>query len=158
MFFPAIVSDPKRRSKVVADRLFCVGCLVLCATGPALLVLGTLLFAATDERSANIDAYNAAVEIWNGDGGGLQRFGAASFDVKARRRGSIYNLTRVSASELEPFSEVRSAFRQPMLSLQGCCHCRLQYHIHDSASPGCGFRLSMLKPSCLAHLPACCEQ
>ena len=65
---------------------------------------GTLLFTAVDERSDNMEAYNAAVEEWNGDGGGLQRFSAASFTVTARPRGATNNLT---ANALEPFSEVR---------------------------------------------------
>lgn len=105
MFFPAVASDPKRRSKVVADRVFCVVCLLVCTSGPALVVLGTLLFTAVDNRSANMDAYNAAVDTWNSDGGGLQRFSAASFVVTVRPRGSTLNMT---TNVMEPFSEVRS--------------------------------------------------
>ena len=109
MFFPAVASDPKRRSKVVADRVFCVVCLLVCTSGPALMTLGTLLFTAVDDRSANMDAYNAAVGTWNSEGGGLQRFSAASFVVTVRPRGSTRNMT---SNVLEPFSEVRSALYQ----------------------------------------------
>lgn len=103
MFFPAVASDPKRRSKIAMDRLFCIGCMLLCTTGPALLVLGTLLFTAVDERGDNMEAYNTAVNEWNGDGGGLQLFSAASFTVTAQTRAGA-NLT---ANVMEPFSEVR---------------------------------------------------
>lgn len=113
MFFPAVASDPKRRSKVVADRVFCVVCLLVCTSGPALVVLGTLLFTAVDDRSANMDAYNAAVDTWNSDGGGLQRFSAASFVVTVRPRGSTLNMT---TNVMEPFSEVRSPFHQQCVS------------------------------------------
>ena len=105
MFFPPIAADPKRRSKLVADRLFCLLCLLLCFTGPALLALGTLLFSTFDARSGNVAAYNDAVRDWNGDGGGLARFEATSFTVTARPRGFSQNLTR---NVMEPFSEVRA--------------------------------------------------
>ena len=114
MFFPAVASDPKRRSKVVADRLFCVGCLVLCTSGPALLVLGTLLFTAVDNRSTNMEAYNTAVDAWNANGGGLQQFDASSFSVTVRPRGSLRNMT---SNVLEPFSEVRTTLHQRCVSI-----------------------------------------
>jgi hypothetical protein len=61
--FPNLVSDPKRRSKVMLDRLFCCGCVLLCTTGPTLMGLGTALLFVTDDLSSNIETYNAAVQV-----------------------------------------------------------------------------------------------
>ena len=103
--FPNIVADPERRGKVMLDRLFCIVCVLVCTTGPALMVVGTILMSVTDNRASNIELYNAAVGLWEADGGGLQRFAAAAFAVSAAPSGLSYNVSLVGPSSMEPFSE-----------------------------------------------------
>ena len=103
--FPNIVVDPERRGKVMLDRLFCIGCVLVCTTGPALMAFGTTLLSVTDNRAANIELYNSAVGLWAADGGGLQRFGLAAFTVSAAPSSATYNASFAGVNTLEPFSE-----------------------------------------------------
>lgn len=56
-------AEPKRRSKVLLDRAFCFGCLLICASGPVLIGVGIVTLSVEDKLADNVEAFNLAVNV-----------------------------------------------------------------------------------------------